>query len=459
MLVDIAASEDHLQGDSALRMLLLGLEDDPHAAFADLADDTVVADLGGRRYWSGRNRHLTHRSVRNDGRLTPDGVLVGRTRLDSLVVWPIWPVWPVLMGDWIARVTGRVRHFYSDCKRCFFTDVRRPRSDGRAAGHDDPAVCTAIVLPPRRASHARAKRQSQFAVGGEIDTVWKRPPRASSLQESNSTRTRRIVGRAGIKLLTIAPGTRCCDSRRKKDIVDQVGRQNRVVAALSPELSAGATPKLRVDQFGGCVRARLAVVPRPKHLGPVVVTHSARLKSAGNPTEGRQKYALSKTRSTLNSLHLRLPEFRRVRRGDDRSVVASGDTNVLSAPMRAAPVTTVVRWLDRQPADSIWVTNITVFEARFGLSLLPKGRKRMGLEHAFDRVLSEDLAGRVVDFDSAGAVAAARLAADRQRMGRVADLRDTLIAGIAQVRRATIATRNTKRFEGLDVPVVDPWRA
>ncbi|PYR10587.1 MAG: VapC toxin family PIN domain ribonuclease, partial [Acidobacteria bacterium] len=28
----------------------------------------------------------------------------------------------------------------------------------------------------------------------------------------------------------------------------------------------------------------------------------------------------------------------------------------------------------------------------------------------------------------------------------------------AQARRATIATRNTRHFEGLDVPVVDPRR-
>ena len=33
----------------------------------------------------------------------------------------------------------------------------------------------------------------------------------------------------------------------------------------------------------------------------------------------------------------------------------------------------------------------------------------------------------------------------------------TLIAGIALARRATIATRNTGHFDGLDVPVVNPW--
>jgi predicted nucleic acid-binding protein len=133
------------------------------------------------------------------------------------------------------------------------------------------------------------------------------------------------------------------------------------------------------------------------------------------------------------------------------------DTNVLSALMRSSPDAVVVEWLDRQPADSVWLTAITVFEARFGLALLPKGRRRNLLERAFDRVLTEDLSSRVLTLDEMAASTAAQIAADRQRAGRIVDLRDTLIAGIAQARRATIATRNTRHFEGLDVPVVDPW--
>jgi predicted nucleic acid-binding protein len=135
------------------------------------------------------------------------------------------------------------------------------------------------------------------------------------------------------------------------------------------------------------------------------------------------------------------------------------DTNVLSALMRRSPDAAVVSWLDRQPADSVWITSVTLFEARFGLALLPQGRRRRELERAFERVLAEDLTNRVLDFDSLAAASAASLAADRRRAGRVADLRDTLIAGIAQARRATIATRNTPHFEGLDVPVVNPWKA
>jgi len=135
------------------------------------------------------------------------------------------------------------------------------------------------------------------------------------------------------------------------------------------------------------------------------------------------------------------------------------DTNVLSALMRATPNAAVVAWLDRQPADAIWVTSITVFETRFGLALLTRGSRRADLEKAFEHVLEQELENRVLDFDAAAAAAAARLAADRRRAGRPADFRDTLIAGIALARRATLATRNLAHFQGLDVPVIDPWNA
>src|ERR1700745_1093156 len=113
------------------------------------------------------------------------------------------------------------------------------------------------------------------------------------------------------------------------------------------------------------------------------------------------------------------------------------DTNVISALMRAAPDSSVVAWLDRQAAESVWITSITLFEARLGLALLPKGRRRQTLEAAFARLLEEDLENRVLDFDSVAATEAASLAAERQKAGRPVDMRDTQIAGIALARHAT----------------------
>ena len=133
------------------------------------------------------------------------------------------------------------------------------------------------------------------------------------------------------------------------------------------------------------------------------------------------------------------------------------DTNVVSALMQRTPDVAVIDWLNQQPAESIWLTSITIFETRFGLALLPKGRRRDSLEDAFNRLLSEDLDKRILDFDVPAASAAATVAAARQRAGRPVDMRDTQIAGIVVSRNATLATRNTKHFTDLTVDVVNPW--
>ena len=125
--------------------------------------------------------------------------------------------------------------------------------------------------------------------------------------------------------------------------------------------------------------------------------------------------------------------------------------------MRRAPDSAVLAWLDRQPPLSIWITSITLFECQFGLALMPIGRRRQALETSFAALLAEDLDKRVLAFDTEAAAQAAALAAQRQLAGRPVDIRDTQIAGIAQSRRATVATRNLKHFEGLSVPVVNPW--
>lgn len=133
------------------------------------------------------------------------------------------------------------------------------------------------------------------------------------------------------------------------------------------------------------------------------------------------------------------------------------DTNVLSALMRAQPDPAVVAWLDDQPAESIWITCITLFEARFGLALLEPGKRRALLEDRFARLLEEDLENRILLLDQAAASEAAELAARRQRQGRPVDIRDTFIAGIVSARRATLATGNTRHFDDLPVTVVNPW--
>ena len=71
--------------------------------------------------------------------------------------------------------------------------------------------------------------------------------------------------------------------------------------------------------------------------------------------------------------------------------------------MRTESEDKVVRWIDRQPAESEWTTSLTVFEARFDIALLPQGGRKRALEQTFARVLQEDLEDCTLDFGSSAA--------------------------------------------------------
>ena len=134
------------------------------------------------------------------------------------------------------------------------------------------------------------------------------------------------------------------------------------------------------------------------------------------------------------------------------------DTNVLSALMSESPHRRVVQWLDKQPRTSIWTTAITVLEIRFGLQILPGGKRRAQLMRSFEQLL-EKIENRVLTFDRAAAEAAGDLMAWRRSKGHSVDLRDTMIAGIVTAQHASIATRNVAHFDDLSISVVDPWSA
>ena len=133
------------------------------------------------------------------------------------------------------------------------------------------------------------------------------------------------------------------------------------------------------------------------------------------------------------------------------------DTNVMSSLMRENADSTVVEWLDRQPRIAVWTTAVTVLEVQFGLAIMPDGRRRTMLFVSFNRLIREQLEGRVAPFDAVAAHETAVLMGSRQLQGLPRDLRDSMIAGISVTRRATLGTRNVKHFNDVDIEVVNPW--
>jgi predicted nucleic acid-binding protein len=70
------------------------------------------------------------------------------------------------------------------------------------------------------------------------------------------------------------------------------------------------------------------------------------------------------------------------------------DTNVVSALMQLHPDPQVIVWLDNQSAESIWINSITLFEARYGLALLPEGQRKKTLQEGRTLLLFPSKQGR-----------------------------------------------------------------
>jgi predicted nucleic acid-binding protein len=133
------------------------------------------------------------------------------------------------------------------------------------------------------------------------------------------------------------------------------------------------------------------------------------------------------------------------------------DTNVVSELLRPTPEPRVEGWLAAQDGLDIYLTAISEAELRYGVAIVDNGKHRDCLADAIDRILRDDMAGRVLAFDSAAAEAYATIAASRRTAGRPIAQAHCQIAAIARTRGATVATRNIPDFEGCGVGLINPW--
>ena len=129
------------------------------------------------------------------------------------------------------------------------------------------------------------------------------------------------------------------------------------------------------------------------------------------------------------------------------------DANVLSEPTKAVPEPNVVEWL-RQHERDLAIDPIILGEVRFGILLLPRGKKRSRLERWFDAGVRKLYC---LPWEAESGLRWAELLASLRASGRAMPIKDSLIAVTALVHGLTIATRNRVDFEKADVKVVDPF--
>ena len=133
------------------------------------------------------------------------------------------------------------------------------------------------------------------------------------------------------------------------------------------------------------------------------------------------------------------------------------DTNVVSELMLPNPNPNVSIWAARQELSTIFTTPISEAELRFGVEILPAGRRRKGLLEVVEDILRSQFYNRILPFDSPAAKAYAVIAANRRAIGRPINHSDCQIAAIARVNNALVATRDVHDFKSCGIEVINPW--
>lgn len=129
------------------------------------------------------------------------------------------------------------------------------------------------------------------------------------------------------------------------------------------------------------------------------------------------------------------------------------DADVLSEATKPAPDSNALEWL-RNNERAIAVDPIILGEIRFGVYLLPAGKRRRRLETWFEEGVARIVC---VPWDARTGLRWAKLLAELRKVGEAMPIKDSLIAATALVHDFIVVTRNTNDFRKAHVKVLDPF--
>jgi predicted nucleic acid-binding protein len=133
------------------------------------------------------------------------------------------------------------------------------------------------------------------------------------------------------------------------------------------------------------------------------------------------------------------------------------DTNVISEPLKSTGDSNVLAWIDAQNIETLFLSTITLAELRFGVAVLPEGKRRDTLSASLEKRVLPLFAGRILSFDDASSKAYAMLRARARSAGLTIAPTDGYIAAIAVTHGFAVATRDTSPFDAAGVTIINPW--
>jgi predicted nucleic acid-binding protein len=133
------------------------------------------------------------------------------------------------------------------------------------------------------------------------------------------------------------------------------------------------------------------------------------------------------------------------------------DTNIISEMMKENPDQAVADWFKSQDNDQLYITTLMVAEIKYGIGLLPEGKRREKLDMDASRMFDSVFRDRILPFDYDAACYYPMAHQHRKAVGKTMTVMDAELAAICSSNNAALATRNIRDFTNTSVKLINPF--
>jgi hypothetical protein len=118
----------------------------------------------------------------------------------------------------------------------------------------------------------------------------------------------------------------------------------------------------------------------------------------------------------------------------------------------------VLEWLNQFDPSELFLTSVVIAELYYGVLLVEELERRQSLLLYMSK-LTAAYQQRILVFTSLEAQRYGEVAVKRRHSGHQIETKDAMIAAVCLTYNATLATRNTRDFDGLDLKLINPFEA
>jgi len=133
------------------------------------------------------------------------------------------------------------------------------------------------------------------------------------------------------------------------------------------------------------------------------------------------------------------------------------DTCVISEIIKLQPDESVVRWINSQNEEDIYLSVLTIAEIQKGIIKLPDSRKKENLQKWLDNDLNQRFLGKILGINYEIAYLWGKMQGKAEQQGRKMSVIDGLIATTGIVNDCVVVTRNVSDMELSGCKIINPW--